>query len=264
MKELLLRTITGISLIILVIGSIVLGPLPFMVITLLIYGLAIRELFLVYSFGDLKAKLLVAISAGALIPLSFLVVQYGVDLKWTIIPLAVWLIGYLWSGYRLPGLLALFWLSLPISSFLLLGWIKIGGSYDRLIPLSLIVLVWINDTFAYVAGSLLGKHKLTPKLSPGKTWEGFLGGMVFALIGSWIIFSISNEFQIEIWLTGALFISFFGIMGDLFESSLKRKLNVKNMGNILPGHGGILDRFDSLLFVAPAVLIVLILKKLFL
>ncbi len=261
MKELLIRTITGISLIILVIGSIVLGSMPFLVITVLIYGLAIRELYQVYSYGDFKSGLVMAVSAGALLPVSFLILRYKVDLKWLIIPVAGWLIGYLWSGCRFPGVLVFFWLSLPLTSFFILGWIEYGENYHRLIPLSVIILVWINDTFAYLAGSMFGRHKLTPRLSPGKTCEGFLGGMVFTLLGGWIIFLISDEFRIESWLTGALIISVVGLMGDLFESFLKRRLNVKNMGSILPGHGGILDRFDSLLFVAPVVLTVLILIK---
>lgn len=262
MKELLLRTATGISLIILVIGSILLGPVWFLLVILLIFGLASRELYSVYTPKALYPAILTSISAGALIPMAYLLMEFGMDPYWLILPGIAWLAGYFWSGFSLPGLLSLSWLSFPFTTFLLLGWLTENGQYHPLLPLSVIALVWVNDTFAYVSGSLLGRHLLTPRLSPGKTWEGFLGGLVFTLIGGWVFFKITGEFSTVTWLTGSLLVTALGLSGDLFESSLKRKINVKNMGGILPGHGGILDRFDSLLFVSPVILILLFFLKL--
>ena len=108
----------------------------------------------------------------------------------------------------------------------------------------------------------MGKHKMTPQLSPGKTWEGFVGGALLSMAGGWIIFRLSGELTLLNWIIFSLIISVFGLWGDLFESRLKRRKSLKNMGELLPGHGGILDRFDSLLFVAPAVLILMILIRL--
>ncbi len=150
----------------------------------------------------------------------------------------------------------------PLSCFLALGWMGESKVYDSLIPLSVISLVWINDTFAYVTGSLLGKHRMTPKLSPGKSWEGFSGGILFTMGSAWIVYTITGVYNLATWFTFALLISCLGLLGDLFESGLKRKNAVKNSGEILPGHGGILDRFDSLFFIAPGILVMLIVLKL--
>jgi phosphatidate cytidylyltransferase len=103
---------------------------------------------------------------------------------------------------------------------------------------------------------------MTPVLSPGKTWEGFAGGALFSLLSGWFIWHYSGVYPLWTWLCIALLVSFLGLAGDLFESGLKRTVKVKNSGELLPGHGGVLDRFDSLLFVAPAVMILVILLKL--
>ena len=129
-------------------------------------------------------------------------------------------------------------------------------------PLALIALVWINDTFAYLSGSLLGKHKMTPVLSPGKTWEGFAGGLLVTLLAGWLTWKLTGIASLWAWFGISMLVTLLGLAGDLFESGLKRSVKVKNTGQLLPGHGGILDRFDSLLFVAPAVLILIILIKL--
>lgn len=118
---------------------------------------------------------------------------------------------------------------------------------------SMIVLIWVNDTFAYFVGSLVGKHKLSPKISPNKTWEGSMGGLLFSLIGSYILYLIFGSFELWIWICLAFLVVVFGTLGDLFESVLKRSAGIKESGTILPGHGGILDRFDSLLIAAPFV-----------
>jgi len=127
-----------------------------------------------------------------------------------------------------------------------------------------IALVWVNDTFAYLTGSLVGRHKMTPVLSPGKTWEGFAGGVIFTLLGGWIIWRITGMLGAGTWIAISLIVASLGLAGDLFESGLKRTVKVKDTGTLLPGHGGILDRFDSLLFVAPAVVILILLIKLLL
>ncbi|MCK4747134.1 MAG: phosphatidate cytidylyltransferase [Bacteroidales bacterium] len=259
MKELLLRTITGILLIVLVLGSILLGPLPFLIVSLLIYTLGLRELFPVYKSGNPGSMIIVSVSGGALLLTTYLISETSLELYWLALPVTVWLIGYLWSGFRTSGLLGFFWLALPLSSFFALGWFLEDSTYHHLLPLSVIILVWVNDTFAYLVGSLMGTHKMTPRLSPSKTWEGFLGGVLFTVLGGWIIFRITGTFDPIIWIACSLIISVLGLVGDLFESGLKRKKNVKNMGDLLPGHGGVLDRFDSLLFAAPVVLVLLIL-----
>ncbi|MFH1004449.1 MAG: phosphatidate cytidylyltransferase [Bacteroidota bacterium] len=120
-------------------------------------------------------------------------------------------------------------------------------------------LLWSNDTFAYLIGRTIGKHKLFERISPKKTWEGTIGGVVMTLIVAYFISLWITELALIHWLVIAFIISVFGTMGDLVESNFKRSLGVKDSGNILPGHGGILDRFDGLLISSPFVVIYLIL-----
>lgn len=137
-------------------------------------------------------------------------------------------------------------------------------AYDAVLPLSVFVFLWMNDTGAYLCGSLLGKHKLFPRISPGKSWEGSIGGAVFVLIAAAIIGWFDNNpsapehiaiLSLPAWMGLGLVVVFFGTWGDLVESLFKRTLGIKDSGNILPGHGGMLDRFDSSLMAIPAAVI---------
>ncbi len=261
MKELLIRTITGIALIALVAGAIVLGPITFSAVLLLIYLLGVKELYDLLQKRDLSIRWFRAIPGALLFIIVYAVFQLNQSLLWFILPPALWLIVALRGGVTLSGTLAFLWLAIPLSSFYALGWME-GPGFQFRLPLLIIALVWINDTFAYLAGSLLGRHKMTPILSPGKTWEGFAGGQVISFLAGWIIWNFTGIATLWAWLGISLLVSTLGLAGDLFESGLKRTVKVKNAGELLPGHGGILDRFDSLLFVAPAVLILVILLKL--
>lgn len=125
--------------------------------------------------------------------------------------------------------------------------------------LALFILIWINDTGAFCVGSLIGKRRLFERISPKKSWEGFFGGIIFS-IGAAILFgTVFNKYfhniSLEFWIGFAVVITLFATWGDLFESLIKRTLHVKDSGKLLPGHGGILDRIDSLLLVAPAVIL---------
>lgn len=251
MKELLLRTGTGILLIVLFVGAILLGPGPMLGILIVVFFLGVRELFGLISIPVRFPSILLAISGVLTISGVYLFYHVSKISLWFMIPLALWMVGHIFSEKRKSGILILFWLATPLAMFLALAWLP-DGSWNSLLPLAAISLVWVNDTFAYVSGSLFGKHPMTPKLSPGKTWEGFVGGMLITLIAAWLFYNLSGTFSPSIWLLAGLLTSLFGIAGDLFESALKRKHSVKNSGKLLPGHGGILDRFDSLLFVAPA------------
>lgn len=257
MKELILRTLTGIALIILVAGSMLLGPVPFLGILIIVYSLGYIELFRLYRW-KVWPGLLMGVSAGILLPLSYAILHYQWGPVWLVLPALWWGIGYLWSGTPVSSVLIILWLALPLTAFYNLGWMGETQSFNHLLPLAVIALVWINDTFAYLVGTLLGKHQLTPRLSPGKTWEGFTGGSLFTIIGGWLFHRATGDHSATVWMIISLVISTLGLAGDLFESGIKRKMNVKNMGGLLPGHGGVLDRFDSLLFVAPAMWIIMV------
>ena len=126
--------------------------------------------------------------------------------------------------------------------------------------LGFFIIVWCNDTGAYVFGRLLGKHKLFNRISPNKTWEGFFGGCLLAISGA-ILFSMATDSSTVHWSIISVLIVIFGTLGDLTESQIKRSIGVKDSGKFMPGHGGILDRFDGVLYAAPFVLTYFLLIK---
>ena len=146
-------------------------------------------------------------------------------------------------------ILGLFYIGVP---FALVEFIAFDGEdFKARIVLGLLVLTWVNDTGAYLTGSLIGRTPLFPRISPNKTWEGSSGGVVFTLIFGYLLSLVFDEIPVSQWLGLALIVSIFGGLGDLVESMLKRSVNVKDSGDLLPGHGGLLDRFDAFIFVVP-------------
>ena len=113
------------------------------------------------------------------------------------------------------------------------------------------LLIWTNDTFAYLSGRVFGKTKLIERISPNKTWEGTIGGIIFTLIVGFCLGLQNGGLNMDFWFISAIIIAPSAIVGDLIESLFKRNLNIKDSGTILPGHGGILDRLDSIIFVIP-------------
>lgn len=138
-------------------------------------------------------------------------------------------------------------------------------AFNTLLPLSVFVFLWVNDTGAYCVGSLLGRHKLFPRISPGKSWEGSVGGALFVMAAAWAISFFLDDVMLNLyqWLGLGLVVVVFGTWGDLVESLFKRTLGIKDSGNILPGHGGMLDRFDSSLLAIPAAVVYLYTLSLF-
>lgn len=155
----------------------------------------------------------------------------------------------------------LYLLGYIILPFVFITKISFGvNDYNPKIIIGLFILIWTNDTFAYIVGKSLGKHKLFERISPKKTIEGFLGGIVFAVFAGFLISKLyiepKPEFSqksIVIWTSIALIVGVMGTIGDLIESKFKRIAQVKDSGTIMPGHGGILDRLDSVIFVAPII-----------
>ncbi|MBN1186377.1 MAG: phosphatidate cytidylyltransferase [Bacteroidales bacterium] len=129
----------------------------------------------------------------------------------------------------------------------------LGSAYSHQILWGFFILLWSYDTFAYLTGISLGRHKLFERISPKKTWEGLIGGVLFSLISAWLVSKWLQQIGLVHWLVISLIISIIGTLGDLTASMMKRSLNTKDSGTIFPGHGGIIDRFDSFLFAAPSV-----------
>lgn len=172
-------------------------------------------------------------------------------------------------------MLAQMYIALPFSLLNVLAFTATPNgqvAFNTLLPLSVFIFLWVNDTGAYCVGSLLGRHKLFPRISPGKSWEGSIGGAVFVLLAAWGIGWLDNMQVLDMdhpstlftgmlsipeWLGLGLVVVVFGTWGDLVESLFKRTLGIKDSGNILPGHGGMLDRFDSSLLAIPAAVVYL-------
>lgn len=129
----------------------------------------------------------------------------------------------------------------------------VNGEYHPNIIIYIILIIWTNDSFAYLVGKNFGKRKLFEKVSPKKTVEGFIGGLTFSIIAGLAISYYAHVFSVVNWVIIAIIVSVIGSLGDLVESKLKRQANVKDSGTIMPGHGGLLDRLDSLFFLAPFV-----------
>ncbi|MCI3938077.1 phosphatidate cytidylyltransferase [Chryseobacterium aahli] len=137
------------------------------------------------------------------------------------------------------------------------------SSYDSNFSLEVIflfILIWSSDTFAYLVGKFFGKHKMAPKISPKKTWEGYAGGVVLTLVLSYFVEMYQPQLRGN-WMVVGFLIAAFAPLGDLVESQLKRTFGVKDSGNIIPGHGGVLDRLDSFLICVPVVYLYFILEK---
>lgn len=132
-------------------------------------------------------------------------------------------------------------------------WYHDCAPYNRHIIMGIILLIWASDSGAYLVGSLVGRHKLFERISPGKTWEGSIGATILTIGCSYVISKWYPEISFANWAAISVIVCVFGTLGDLVESMLKRQAGVKDSGKIMPGHGGILDRFDSLIFVAPFV-----------
>ncbi len=143
---------------------------------------------------------------------------------------------------------SIFYLVIP---FYLMIAINSKSDHDNPLAIGMFLLIWTNDTFAYLSGRFFGKTKLFERISPKKTWEGTFGGILVTILVAFLIHLWTPNYSLNFWIISACIIAPCSIFGDLLESVFKRSLNIKDSGNILPGHGGILDRFDAAIFVVP-------------
>lgn len=154
------------------------------------------------------------------------------------------------------------WITLPVLFFTLSAMVApVENTYDPAIPLTCFILLWVFDSFAYFTGSLFGKSHIFPRLSPNKTLEGWIGGAICCVIVACILPYFSNSLSRTDWVIIAFIIAITGTLGDVSKSVLKRNLGIKDSGRLLPGHGGMLDRFDSFLGSAPFIYAYLIIFK---
>lgn len=147
------------------------------------------------------------------------------------------------------NLFSILWITIPCAMAVHLG--MLNGEFAPVRLIAILLLIWATDTFAYLVGRKIGKTPLFTRVSPNKTWEGIIGGAIASLILAFLLAQYFHEFALWKWMIVGILAIVFGTQGDLIESLLKRTVNIKDSGNVLPGHGGFLDRFDALLFSIP-------------
>lgn len=274
MSNFIVRTITGIIFVVAVVVSF-LNPVAMVFLFTLVTGMTIWEFAgLVNQRENVQINQFITSAAGVFLFLAMAVHARGLDtLNIAFIPWLATIIYLLVSELYLKAydpianwaytMMTQLYIALPFSLLNILAFQFTNCDLPWLLPLSVFIFLWVNDTGAYCTGSLLGRHKLFPRISPGKSWEGSIGGGVLVLVVAWLISFITTQKGITTnlttlqWMGMGLVVVVFGTWGDLVESLFKRTLGVKDSGNILPGHGGMLDRFDSSLLAIPAVVVYL-------
>ena len=258
MKNLILRTVTGVAFVAVMVAGLLYSPISLWVLFLVINILTTWEFTgLVNTRPDVQVNRIVTTAAAAFLFLAISALQNEMaDSRALIVP---WLLSliyliieelYLQRENPLNNwaftMLAQLYVALP---FALLTFIS-----NQTYVMAIFLFLWCNDTGAYCTGSLIGRHKLFPRVSPGKTWEGSIGGGLLAMACSAVMYYyVDTTLTLPQWLGFAVIVVVVGTLGDLVESLFKRRLGVKDSGNILPGHGGMLDRFDSSLMAIPAI-----------
>lgn len=281
MKNFIVRAITGV-LFVLVMLTCFLKPQAMVLLFALITGMSVWEFTgLVNDREGIQVNRFICTAAGVF--LFFAVSGFCSDLtpSSVFIPYLLTIIYLFISGLFTRNedpvldwayaMMSQMYIALPLSCISVLAFRAMPTgevTYNMLLPVSIFIFLWMNDTGAYCTGSLIGKHKLFPRVSPGKSWEGSVGGAIivvfFACLMSWVdethlleSFGATAETglsQLE-WIGLGIVVVIFGTLGDLVESLFKRTLGVKDSGNVLPGHGGMLDRFDSSLMAIPAAVV---------
>lgn len=260
------RAITAFFFAAAILASLLLGPLVFAGFYSLLSLACLLEFYRLIKSGENTPQTANGLFIGIMLLLLCNAALFtGIEWKFIslLMPLVLWV--YISELYRKTDqpfqniaftLLGNVYVILPFCFYFALAFI--GGDYNFQYPLGLVLLIWSNDTGAYLFGINFGKHKLFERHSPKKSWEGFFGGVFMALISAWILSVYFTPLSLTNWLVLALISSVAGTLGDLTESMMKRSLAVKDSGGLLPGHGGLLDRFDSLLFAAPLAYIYLL------
>ena len=269
MKNFITRTITGVLFVAVLVGCF-LNATAMIVLFALITGLTLWEYSgLVNQWDDIQVNRFISVVAGIYLFLAMAGYCIGITTGTVFIPYLITvlylIISELFTKAANPinnwayTMLGQMYIALPLSTINILAFQtqtsqEVG--YNYLLPLSIFIFLWVNDTGAYCSGSLFGKHKLFPRVSPGKSREGSIGGAILVVVAAAIIGYLTADTEtsisIPIWMGLGLVVVVFGTLGDLVESLFKRTLGIKDSGNILPGHGGMLDRFDSSLMAIPA------------
>lgn len=266
------RAITGIIFVAVLVGCILGGPISFTILFALISALTINEFgTIVNRMENTRMNKPISILAGLFLFLCFGYIGVVPGANEIFIPY-LFLILYLFISelYKKQpnplnnwayAMMSQIYIALSFALLNVLAYhsttVEGISQYNPILPLSIFIFNWVNDTGAYCIGMLFGKHRLFERISPKKSWEGSIGGAVFSIIAAIVLAHFFTFLSTGIWIGLGLTVVVFGTWGDLTESLMKRTLGIKDSGNILPGHGGMLDRFDSTLMAVPAAVVYL-------
>lgn len=266
------RTVTGLIFVAVLIGCIIGGPVSFTVLFALVTALSIKEFGVIVGLsGEVQMNRPISVLAGVFLFLCFAYVGVVPGADEIFIPyllLIIYLqVSELYKKQKNPihnwayAMMSQVYIALPFSLLNVLAYHSSAADsvsqYNPVLPLSIFIFNWVNDTGAYCTGSLFGKHRLFERISPKKSWEGSVGGGVFTILAALVLAKFFPFMGNGAWVGLGLTVVVFGTWGDLTESLLKRTLGIKDSGNVLPGHGGMLDRFDSTLMAVPAAVVYL-------
>lgn len=256
MRETIIRTISGLLYIAILVVSIISSEFIFISLFFLLGFVCLKEL---EKLLRLKSYALYLVHIIFFVIFSYL--KFSQDAIILLLCITIFVNGFLIKDLlfirtipvfeKKKYIILIFYL---ISSTIFLTLIPTyTGTFNPELIVGVFVLIWTNDTFAYITGKNFGKNKLYERISPNKTIEGFLGGMIFSCIAGYVILYITGYREFGFWLGLAIILSIFGTLGDLIQSKFKRQAGVKDSGNLMPGHGGLYDRLDSIIFSSPFV-----------
>lgn len=266
MKNLIIRALTGIIFVVVLVSAICIHPIFFLILFCIITGLTLWEFGgLVKHYENANLQQAVNVLGGVYLFIATFVYANGLTDGKIFLPYLLFIMLTMIAElyYKAPNPInnwafTLFAQIYCAGTFSMLNFIGAEPgtpgvmSYTPLFIMAIFIFVWLDDTGAYLVGSLIGKRKLFERISPKKSWEGFFGGLILVLASSQAFAWFAPEISRLNWLGLATTVVLFGTWGDLIESLLKRTLGVKDSGHILPGHGGMLDRFDSVMLAVPA------------
>ncbi|MCF8364743.1 MAG: phosphatidate cytidylyltransferase [Bacteroidales bacterium] len=261
------RTLTGAIFVAAIVGSILYSQFIFAILFLIVSLLSLSEFFGLLNAGKkIRVQVVPGLISSTVLYISLALVSLDyIGKQYLLINLLLPVMIFIFELYQKNDtpiqnialtLLGILYIGLPFSLLnLFFNPELIPGEYHPGVLLGFFVIIWAYDSFAYLTGMLFGRHRLFPRISPKKSWEGTIGGFVFGLLAAFILSNFFSEFDLINWLIIAAITMIFSTFGDLSESMLKRSLNIKDSGKVLPGHGGFLDRFDAVLLAAPAVFV---------
>ena len=263
MKNLIVRSLAGAVFVALIIGSILWTPLAVFALFFVFNIIALFEYKRMFTNKGLISNASSIIIIGSIIYLVLgLYANHLVDARVFFLILPIIFLLFIASLYKISDrpfeelgikILPLVYISVPFGLFNFIADMGSGenSEFEPLYLIAFFIFVWSSDTFAYLTGSAFGKHRLFERISPKKSWEGSIGGASITLIIAWFFGYYTQLLTPLTWVIIALITVITASFGDLIESLLKRSMTVKDSGNIMPGHGGILDRFDAAIFSIP-------------